>query len=119
MRLLCAFFLLLATSLCAQVTVDGTVRDKDGNALPAVKVTLQHETGTSEQTTTTDAHGAFLFPVAVAGAYELKTEATGFFAAAYKFTLRPRQPISLTVEISRSETASATVEVHARYQTID
>jgi hypothetical protein len=117
-RVLLLFFFM---SVCtfAQATVEGVVRGAYGVPVRGAHITLQRENGASGQSIETDMAGTFHFPSAESGAYELRTEANGFFPTTYKFTLRPRQPISLTIDLRRSESASATVEVHALYQTID
>ncbi|MBO0722929.1 MAG: carboxypeptidase regulatory-like domain-containing protein, partial [Blastocatellia bacterium] len=43
------------------VEVSGTVSDANGEAIPKAKVILRHKDGTKEQTTTSDAVGAFRF----------------------------------------------------------
>jgi len=113
------FFLFLATYASAQAIVEGTVRESNGAPIPSAKVTLLHENGTSPQIVTTDSDGTFHFPATDAGSCEVKTEAAGFFPSNYKLTLRPRQPISLVIDLRRTESASAAVEVHALYQTVD
>jgi hypothetical protein len=121
MRLACCLIVLLAITgyASAQAVVEGTVHDASGKPLAAAQVTLQRENGTSAQTTSTDAAGAFHFPAVDAGAYELQTAVPGFFPLTYKLTLRPRQPLSLTIDLRPADSVQSTVEVHAQYLTVD
>ena len=105
--------------LAAQTVMEGTVHDATGNIISGVAITLQHRGQRVAQNTTTDSEGKFHFAAVEAGAYELKAEAPGFYPSTYNFTLRPRQPLSLTVELQRKATVSERVEVHAKYETID
>ena len=105
--------------LAAQTVMEGTVHDATGNLISGAAITLQHRGQRVAQYTTTDSEGKFHFAAVEAGAYELKAEASGFYPSTYNFTLRPRQPLALTVELQRKATVSEKVEVHAKYETID
>ncbi len=115
--LLCLF---LFTGLAfGQILIEGTVRDNSGNALRGVKVSLQREDGATTQTAETDSEGRFQFSAIEAGAYAIKTTAPSFYSSTYDLILRPRQPVSLVIELEPAQTRRETLEVKARYQTID
>ena len=59
-------------------TVDGTVTDSTGGALPGLKVTLRNlDTGVMRELTTTEA-GYYFFPLVNPGRYEVIAEKNGF-----------------------------------------
>ncbi|HEY1272877.1 MAG TPA: carboxypeptidase-like regulatory domain-containing protein, partial [Terriglobales bacterium] len=112
-------FVVLAGLSFAQTVVEGNVRDVTGNLLPGAKIVLQHENGAAALSTATDNDGRFQFQGVNAGAYELKTERPGFFPSSYHFTIRPRQPLSIDVELQPATTVQQTVEVKSQYRTVD
>jgi len=69
-------------------------------------------------TTARTAMASFAFSVE-GGACTLQVQAADYFKATYEFVLRPRQPISLNVDLQKKETVKQSVEVQARYLTID
>ena len=113
------FVLAVASTAIAQTAVDGTVRGIAGNAVAGGAVVLQRAEGTIAQQTTTDANGKFRFAAVEAGAYMLKTEASGFYPSSYDFILRARQPVTLDVEMQPKEATKQTVEVKSEYLTVD
>ena len=114
--LLLAVFLLGVTA-AAQTVLEGTVRD-DGKAVTGAKVMLRGE-GQVSQETVTDATGKFHFAAVEAGGYTLRTEADGFYPSDYQFLVRARQPLSVTVDLTRKKSVEETVEVHSLYRTVD
>lgn len=87
-------FLLLvfAAALTAQVlpvgTVDGTVTDTTGGALPGIKVTLRNiDTGVARDTETNDA-GYYFFPLVNPGRYESIVEKVGFKRGVQELAVR-------------------------------
>jgi hypothetical protein len=102
-----------------QTLIDGTVRDNSENALSGVRVSLQREDGGAAQKAETNRNGQFQFSGVEAGAYVIETTVPGFFATSYRLIVRARQPISLTIEMQPTRSVQQTVEVKARYQTID
>jgi hypothetical protein len=111
--------LVMGMPVAAQTAVEGTIRDNGGRAIADVKVLLQRAEGSIAQQTTTDASGKFRLPAVDAGDYVLKTESAGFYPAAYNFTLRARQPITLTVDLVAKQAVQQTVEVQSSYLTVD
>ena len=120
-RFLCFLFLVAVASTVAvaQIAVEGILRDDAGKAIPGASLALQRTQGGIGQQTTSDATGKFHFAAVEAGAYTLKAEAPGFYAASYDFVLRPRQPLSLSVELQRKESVQQTVEVKSTTLTVD
>jgi TonB dependent receptor/Carboxypeptidase regulatory-like domain len=113
------FLILFSASLSAQTAVDGTLRDRAGNAILNGTLVLQRPQGAIAEQTTADAAGKFHFAAVEAGAYTLKAEAPGFFPAIYNFVLRPRRPLSLALELEPKQSVQQKVEVHAGYLTVD
>ena len=80
---LCTCLLLLATSLLAQseiggATLNGTVTDQSGAAVPNAKVSVSSPaTGLSRATQTTEV-GLYSFPRLPVGSYDLTVDAQGF-----------------------------------------
>ena len=111
--------LLLPGLALAQAVLEGTVRDKSGKALNHIKVFLQRQDGAVAQNSSTDADGRFQFLAVEAGAYEIRATAPGYYDFSYHVTVRPRQPLSLAVDLEPQPTRRETVEVTARYQTVD
>jgi hypothetical protein len=71
--------------------------------VPNASVSLQHRDGGTALTTVSDSDGKFRFSGVEGGAYTLLVEARGYFKATYEFVLRPRQPISLNVELQEKQ----------------
>jgi 5-hydroxyisourate hydrolase-like protein (transthyretin family) len=111
--------LLLAVSAFGQAVVDGTVRDTAGEPVKGLKVSLERQDGRTAQISATDAEGRFQFSAVEAGPYEIKTNASGFYVSSYHLTIRPRQPVSIAIELQTTQSVQQTVEVKSRYQTID
>jgi 5-hydroxyisourate hydrolase-like protein (transthyretin family) len=111
--------LLLAVSAFGQAVVDGTVRDTAGEPVKGLKVSLERQDGRTAQISATDAEGRFQFSAVEAGPYQVKTNASGFYASSYHLTIRPRQPVSIAIELQTTQSVQQTVEVKSRYQTID
>src|SRR3954464_10521925 len=65
----------LAAVLCAQVlpvgTVDGSIYDSTGGALPGIKVSLRHEQTNQVRTAVTNDMGYYFFPLVNPGPYEV------------------------------------------------
>jgi TonB-dependent receptor-like protein/carboxypeptidase family protein len=116
-------FLLLITTMsvaaAAQTAVEGSVADSSGKAVTGASAALRRPEGTVLQQTTTDSAGKFRFAAAESGDYNLQVEAPGYYSSNYSFVLRPRQPVSLTVELTRKESVQQTVEVKTEYLTVD
>ncbi len=99
--------------------LEGTVHDPAGAPVANASVQLVRENGSAAQTSPTAADGSFHFNTVEAGPYTLKVDAPGFYPAEHRFVLRPRQPLSLAIDLQRKETVQEKVEVRSTYQTID
>src|SRR5229473_2781438 len=118
LRVVC-LILLISSTAYAQTAIEGTVRNAAGQPVPNVSVSLQHRDGGTALTTVSDSDGKFRFSGVEGGAYIVQTEAANYFKATYEFVLRPRQPISLNIELQAKETLRQKVEVQSNYLTID
>src|SRR2546425_3098065 len=115
-----AFLMLWVTGAAsAQSPIEGTVRDSSGRPVPGASVVLQHEDGRTVATALADSDGKFRLPPVGAGAYTLKVQAAGYYVSAYDFVLRPRQVLSLNVDLKKLEAVQEKVEVHANYLSVD
>lgn len=118
---LIAFVVLFAMSFCAaQTSVEGVVKNSAGTPVAGAQVSLTHAGAAGPvQKATTDSVGKFRFAGVEGGAYSLKVEASGFYASDYQLVLRPREPVSLTVELTQKSAVQTSIEVRAEYRTID
>jgi hypothetical protein len=110
---------LLVGLASGQSTLEGTISSSDGSALSSAHASLKHLGGSAERSAPTDGAGHFVINGLDAGDYELHAEKEGFHPATYEFTLRARQPISLTIQLTPKSTVQQTVEVRASYLTVD
>jgi hypothetical protein len=103
----------------AQTTgsVSGTVRDKDGAALPGVTVTIRGDQVPRGQTTTTLSDGAFKFVALLPGSYHVSVELSGMG----KFDQDVVVQLNKDTEVRPvlSVTASAAVTVTAATPLVD
>jgi hypothetical protein len=118
LRVVCLFVLISGTAY-GQTAIEGTVHNAAGRVVAKASVSLQHQDGGIAQTTVSDSDGKFRFPGVEGGAYTLGVEAAGYFKATYEFVLRPRQPISLNVDLREKQTVRQSVEVQSNYLTVD
>jgi len=80
---------------------------------------LQHQDGAKVQQTTTDANGKFRLTALEAGAYSLQVQAANYYPLHYEFVLRPRQPLSLNLDLQKKRDAARKCRIRAGYLTID
>jgi hypothetical protein len=107
----------LSSLLSAQVlpvgSVDGTVKDPTGSAMPGVNITLKNvDTGVSSSTTTNDT-GYYFFRLVNPGAYEVSAEKTGFKRGTQQIPVRTgiRSTADFSLEIGRvTESVSVTAQ---------
>src|SRR5712664_1460238 len=118
LRVLC-LILLVSGVAYAQTAIEGTLRNAAGQPVPNASVSLQHQDSGTVLTTVSDSDGKFRFSGLEAGACTLQAEAANYFKATYEFLLRPRQPISLNIELQPKETLRQKVEVQSNYVTVD
>lgn len=111
--------LLLGGLACAQSVIEGTVRDSTDAPVASAQLILQRENGSAVARSVSDSQGKFEFVAADPGSYRLRSEATGFYPSEYAFTLRPRQPMSVSIELQRRESLQQKVEVREIYRTVD
>jgi hypothetical protein len=111
--------ILFSTSLAAQTTLEGSVNDPEGKVIAGATLILQRIEGGASQETKSDAVGHFQFTVVEAGSLSLKAEAAGFYPARYDFVLRPRQLLSIAVQLAHRQSLHETVEVTGTYLTVD
>ncbi len=118
LRVVCLILLISGTAY-GQTAIEGAVHDSSGRAVAKASVSLQHQDGGTALTTVSDSDGKFRFSGVEGGAYTLGVEAAGYFEATYEFVLRPRQPISLNVDLQEKQTVRQSVEVQSNYLTVD
>jgi TonB dependent receptor/Carboxypeptidase regulatory-like domain len=108
----------LVPAAWTQTAVEGVIRDKAQQPIPRAQVALWRNSSEVQKTSTGN-NGEFRFQNVDAGAYRISVNAPGFYASEYEFTLRARQPVSLTLDLSPRTSVAQRVEVHARYAMID
>ncbi|HEU0370225.1 MAG TPA: carboxypeptidase-like regulatory domain-containing protein, partial [Candidatus Acidoferrum sp.] len=118
-RCLLGLLLLTPAAAFAQTSLEGTIHDVSGLPMANASISLQRQDGAKLNDATTDADGKFRFRALPAGAYALQVQAPGYFPLHYEFVLRPRQPLSLNLDLQKAPTVQQSVEVHAGYLTID
>ena len=113
--------IVLAAPFClAQSSVEGVVKTAAGAPVSGAQVSLTHAgASTPAQKTVADAEGRFHFATVEGGQYVVRTEAPGFFTSDYQLVLRPREPVSLSIELAPKTAVQESVEVKAQSQTID
>ncbi len=109
---------LASISSAAQTSIEGSVRDRAGKSVPDARVTLQPEEGKTVRAIT-DSAGSFHFSALDAGRYTLQAQADGFYVSIVDFVLRPRQPLSFTIELQPKDSAKQAVEVSAHSLLVD
>lgn len=121
LRSIPCLMVLLAAHVClAQSSLEGLVRDSKGIAIAGARVSLTRPDGAVPvQQTITDAEGRFQFATVDSGEYTLRTEAPGQYPSDYHLVLRPREPVSLTIELAPKTSARTEIEVRAQAQTLD
>src|SRR5256885_805973 len=112
-------FLFFCAAGAAQMVIEGVVRGPGGSPVAGATVALAREGYAVVAHATSDSAGSFRFPAMESGAYTLTTSAAGFFDSKYSLVARPRQPISLTVELTPRTAVRQAVEVHSTYRSID
>jgi hypothetical protein len=113
-----------ATNAAAQAsrvggTVEGTVRDSSGAAIPGSKITVRNALTSQSRTGATDEQGFFRAQQLAVGTYEIQAEQTGF--APYQRTgvvLSLGQTLHLDIVLSPAS-ASESVTVSAQPSAID
>jgi len=117
-----SFLLLLfaSTFSLAQSSVEGQVKNAAGSPVAGAQVSLTHAgIAAPVQKAVTDGDGRFRFAAVEGGEYVIKTEAPGFFTSNYQLVLRPREPVSLAIQLAPRTTVEQSVEVRAESQIID
>jgi len=89
-----------AQSLGSAGTVEGTVIDPQGAAIPNATVELQNLVTGYDRTTTTNETGTFRFTDVPPNPYQLTVSANGFSTARQSVTVRTLVPISLNIPLS-------------------
>jgi hypothetical protein len=103
-----------------QGAIDGTIVDSaTGQSVAAGQIELAGSGLKETARVKSDASGHFRFPILEPGNYQLTAEAAGYFPEKYDLVLKPRQPLSLAIELTSRRTSVQHAEVHATYANID
>lgn len=102
---------LWAVSAHAQSALEVRVTDQEGRALPNAALTLKR--AGSEKHGVTGPDGGFRFLGLAAGEYELVVAADGYYTAEAELVMKPRQPLSVQVELIARSHLSERVEVRS------
>ena len=97
----------------ATATLEGTVADPNGAAIPGANITVRSTQTGFTRTTTTDAAGIFRIPLLPPGEYEVKVDAPNFSEKKVTVTLTVGQKFNYDVQLSvgaSTETVNVTAE---------
>lgn len=108
---LVALICLSPAHVFGQGSVEGQVTDREGRALPNAEVTLKRRGIQTRQVT--DSGGSFRFFALSAGEYELVADASGYYPAEAEIVVRPRQPVTLQIELAVRAQVKEQLEVRA------
>src|SRR5581483_11136259 len=75
--LACTLFVITALHAQSTGTIQGTVTDASGAAIPMATVTIHNQNTGEERTTTTDSAGLYAAPSLPAGTYRIEVKASG------------------------------------------
>ena len=111
-------FVFFSASLPAQSinsgTVNGTITDQSGAALPRAVVTLRNAVSGFQESATTDATGAFRFVNIALNPYQLTVAASGFEPISQQVDIKSAVPVMVNISLKVSGGAtSVTVEAAA------
>lgn len=107
-----AAFLCLPLYSHAQASAEIKVtRATDHAPVANVKVRLVRPGTTFSLSGVTDQYGVVRIPALEAGEYQLKATAEGFFPLNYQIVLRPRQALTLAVELTAREKVQEQIDV--------
>ena len=104
--------LFAAVSTWAQfsASIQGSVTDPSGAAVPQAKITLENVSTHIAATTTSDAEGGYRFVSVAPGSYKISVEASGFSKAESSLTLETNQNLSVPLSL-KVGSATETIEV--------
>jgi hypothetical protein len=104
--------LFTAVSTWAQfsASIQGSVTDPSGAAVPQAKITLENVSTHITATTTADAEGGYRFVSVAPGSYKISVEASGFSKAESSLTLETNQNLSVPLSL-KVGSATETIEV--------
>ncbi len=97
----------------ATATLEGTVADPNGAAIPGAEVTVRNTQTGFTRTTTSDASGIFRLPLLPPGEYEVIARATSFSERKVTVTLTVGQKFNYDIQLSvgtSTETVNVTAE---------
>ncbi len=104
----------LALGTCcvwAQAVLDVRVTGPQGEAIPNAALTLKHSG--MEWQGSTGADGSHRFLQLPAGEYELVATAPGYYRAEAEIVVKPRQPLSVEIQLMKLAKITEQVEVHS------
>jgi hypothetical protein len=99
-------FICAASSAAGQSSgypLTGSVQDPSSAGVEGAKLTLKRSDGDDQQTTTTDALGAFRFERVATGAYQLQVERAGFKIQASRVRIGSRAPAPMRITLSLAD----------------
>jgi Carboxypeptidase regulatory-like domain len=116
-----ALFVLLTSATCwAQFSgsLQGTVEDTSGAAVPSAVVTLTNVDTNVSQKVTADASGVYRFSSLAPGNYQISTVVAGFSSYTAAFTLNTNETRNVPIELSVGQ-VSASVQVTSQAPLLD
>jgi hypothetical protein len=90
-------------------SIQGTIQDPSGAAVPKANVTLQNTATSITATTTSDSNGNYRFVSLAPGNYEATAEATGFSKATVRLTVETSQNLNVPISLSVASSSTSVV----------
>jgi hypothetical protein len=116
----CLLLLFASTLALGQSSLEGQVKSANGSPISGAQVSVSRPDAAAPlQKAVTDAEGRFRFLAMEGGQYIVNADASGFFTNSYRLVLRPREPVSLTIQLAPRTAVKETVDVRGESQTID
>jgi TonB dependent receptor/Carboxypeptidase regulatory-like domain len=106
-----SLLLLLAAPTFGQSTLDVRITDRNGDPVPSAAVTLKHSG--AETHGSRSGPGEFRFLALPSGEYEISATADGYFSSESEVVVKPRQPVSVQIELAQRTAAKESVEVES------
>lgn len=93
-------------------TIAGVVTDPSGSAVPGAKVSIHNAVSNYQQSTTTDAAGAFHFTNVPLSSYRLEVTTPGFTTSSRDVTLQTTVPVDVPIQLTLAAAQTA-IQVEA------
>jgi len=115
-----AWLFLFSSYASAQASFEiRVVQGTSNGPLANIRVHLMKPGTSTSLEGTSDAEGVVRFPALEAGEYTLKVESEGYFPVDRPIVFRPRQALTLTIELTPRQTMRQEIKVHTSASELD